>query len=155
MNCIMLTVDNIDMLVEFEINARISETDVFIEKFDEAKFKNQTLDALINPLFSSAKCLMCADDTGNIIGRLDLTLLPSLAFGGDLRAYIDWIYVLKNRRNKGVARFLLSQAEVILKQLGVSEYFLITAENDEAGKFYRGLKDVRIKHENVLTKSII
>lgn len=155
MRCMMLKVDNIEMLLEFEKRARILESEIFIEEFDVQKFKNQTLNALANPLFSSAKCLMCIDDTDNVVGRLDLVVLPSFAFGGDLRAYIDWIYVLKSHRGKGVAHFLLEQAEIAIKQLGAYEYFLITAKNDEADKLYRGLKNVKIKNENILTKSII
>ena len=152
MNIQILSSENLDKLVEFEQNARLSESDIFVEGFDSEKFRNETLSSLENPDFASAKCLMCADAHGNIIGRLDFTILPSLAFGGDMRAYVDWVYVLKERRHKGVARFLFKHFEEYLTELGINEYFLVTAENPEAQSFYTGIKDAQIQNQAILTK---
>ena len=155
MNVQMLSMENLDKLVEFEKNARLSEPDIFIGAFDSENFKNETLTSLKNLHFASAKCLMCADTDGNIIGRLDFTILSSFAFGGDLRSYVDWVYVLKNHRHKGVARFMFSHLEEYLKSLGINEYFLITAENQEAQSFYNGIKDAHIQNQAILTKKFM
>ena len=154
MNIMMLSALNLDKLVEFEKKARISEAEIFLEDFDEAKFAHETLNALESPHFASARCLMCADENGNVLGRLDFSMLSSLAFGGDLRAYVDWVYVLKEHRHKGVAQFLFKKMEAYLTAHDTNEYFLIAAENDEAQNFYRSLESANIEKQNILTKKI-
>jgi len=87
MNIQILSPENLDKLVEFEQNARLSESDIFVDGFDSEKFWNETLSSLENPDFASAKCLMCADTHGNIIGRVDLvhcdTMFYENWFNGD------------------------------------------------------------------------
>jgi len=154
MDAVMLSESNLDKLVRFEKRARISEPEIFLHDFDEEKFKNETLQALKNPLFTSARCLMCVDADENVIGRIDYTLLSSFAFGGDLRVYVDWVYVLKECRHKGVARFLFEKMEEALIKLGINEYFLIAAENEEAQHFYSSLKNAKIEKQDVLTRNL-
>ena len=147
-----LSTKNIDKLVEFEKKARATEPDVFLGEFDAAEFTKETLASLNNPQFALAKCLMCMDANENAIGRLDFSLVASFAFGGDLRAYVDWVYVLKNHRHKGVARLMFAHVEKHLAALGVHEYFLITAENQEAQRFYHGIPGAHIQSQGILTK---
>ena len=154
MYALELSKENLDMLVEFEKNARVTEPDIFLEGFNEEVFKDETLNAIDNPIFSSARCLMCVDDDKGVVGRIDFSILSSFAFGGDLRVYVDWIYVLKECRHKGVAQFLFKEMEGYLAKLGINEYFLLTAENDEAQRFYKSLTDARIEKKDVLTKNL-
>jgi len=150
----LLSLENLDKLVEFEKMARVSEPDTFLDELDSEKFRNETFTALQNLNYSSARCMLCLDDTdGNIIGRLDFSILSSFAFGGDLRAYIDWVYVLKDYRHKGVARFLFKHMEEHLTLLGINEYFLIAAENQEAQSFYHSINDSRIQKQDILTRT--
>lgn len=153
MDILMLTELNLDKLVQFEKRARASEPDIFIHEFDEVKFKNETLNAIKNPLFSSARCLMCADARGDVVGRIDFSILSSFAFGGELRAYVDWVYVLKECRHRGIAQFLFEKMESVLTELSISEYFLITAENEDAQRFYGNMQNTKIGKQDVLTKS--
>ena len=152
MNILHLTVSNVDLLAEFERKARISEPDIFLAQFDKNSFLSQTLDALNNPLYASAKCLMCEDENLSVIGRLDFAILPSLSFGGNLRVYVDWVYVLKEHRHVGVAQFLFEAMENHLKKMEIDEYFLVMAENEEAQSFYRGFKNAEINKQVLLTK---
>jgi len=152
MNILTLTASNVGLLAEFERKARVSEPDIFLSEFDEDSFLSQTLGVLDNPLYASAKCLMCADEKLGVIGRLDFSVLPSFAFGGSLRVYVDWVYVLKEYRHRGVAQFLFEAMENDLKAIGIGEYFLIMAENDEAQSFYRGFKGAEINKHDLLTK---
>jgi len=153
METVMLCTENVEMLVEFEKQARETEADIFIHAFDETEFKTETLKNLKNPHFDSAKCLMCVDEEKKVIGRLDFSIIPSFAFGGDIRTYVDWVYILKECRHKGVAQFLFGKMEAYLKELGINEYFLIAAENDEAQRFYRSLGNAEIAKQDVLTKA--
>lgn len=155
MDILALSEQNLDKLIQFEKRARISEPDIFVHEFDEVKFKSDTLNALKNPLFSSAQCLMCVDAGGDVVGRIDFSVLSSFAFGGDMRAYVDWVYVLKECRHRGIAQFLFEKMEEVLTGLGVCEYFLITAENEDAQRFYAGLRNAKIEGQAVLTKRFI
>jgi len=157
LSALKLSTLNLDKLIQFEKNARISEPDVFIHDFDEVKFRSETLNALNHPLFASARCLICVNiggGDGDVIGRIDFSIHPSFAFGGDLRVYVDWVYVLKEYRHKGVAQFLFQEMEKTLTELDINNYFLIAAENEEAQRFYGSLKNAQIEKQDLLTKVI-
>ena len=154
MKCLLLDENNLDKLVTFEQTARATEGDIFIDSFDPGDFKTQTLRALKDENFTSARCLVCVDENGDVVGRLDFTLLPSFAYGGELRAYVDWVYVLVAFRHKGVAQLLFKKMEALLKPLGVEDYFLLMAENGEAQRFYRNVAGGEIAKQEVLTKQI-
>jgi ribosomal protein S18 acetylase RimI-like enzyme len=148
----MLTSENIDMLVKFEQKARISEPDVFIEDFDADKFKEETLAALKNPVFIFFRCMLCNNEENQTIGRIDFTIVSSFSFGGNLQIYVDWIYVLKEFRRQGIAQLLFSQMESYIKNMGIFEYFLLTAENSEAQSFYHSIEGAEIQHSEILRK---
>ena len=152
MNIIMLTSENIDMLVKFEQDARISEPDIFIEGFEADKFKEETLAAIKNPVFVSSRCMLCNNEENQTVGRIDFSIVSSFSFGGNLQAYVDWIYVLKEFRHQGVAQFLLSEMEAYIKGMGIYEYFLLTAENNEAQRFYHSIEGAEIKTSEILRK---
>ena len=140
----MLDLGNIDMIAAFEQEARRTEADIFLEDFDADKFRKDTESALKNPAFSSAHCMMCVDDTSRALGRIDFAITASYAFGGSLQAYVDWVYVLKEFRHRGVARFLLAQMAAFIKNMGAKEYFLVVAGNEEAERFYHSLEGADI-----------
>ena len=50
--------------------------------------------------------------------------------------YIDWIYILKNKRGSGIAHSLIYYIENYLKSEDYKYYYLFTASNDQAQKFY-------------------
>ena len=152
MDVLTLSIENLDTLIDFEKKARVTESEIFLDNFDEKKFRDATLNALLNPYYSSARCLMCIDTNKNALGRLDFSILSSFAFGGDLRVYVDWVYVLKEYRHKGIAQFLFKKMEEYLTSLGINEYFLIAAENEEAQNFYRNLENAKIEKQDVITK---
>ena len=151
LTCKLLNIDTLDFLIDFEIEARRTEGEIFTEDFDPQGFKTQTEAALNNPLFQSAHCLICFDED-KIIGRLDFSWVPSFAFGGDLQVYVDWIYVLKAHRHQGVAQKLFSHMETYIIAKGFISYFLLMAENPEAQKFYTSLAGTDISTSQVLKK---
>jgi len=42
--------------------------------------------------------------------------------------------------------------EVYIKDMGISEYFLLTAENSEAQSFYNSVEAAEIKNSEILRK---
>lgn len=149
----LLTLENLDLLVQFEKDARLTEPDIFIDDFDENIFRTETEKNLANPLFSSARCLICVDDNRRAIGRIDFAITSTFSFGGVSQAYVDWVYVLKECRHKGAAQFLFSQTEDYLKGIGVNEFMLLMAENPEAQSFYRSFAGAEIQNYDVLRKN--
>ena len=150
----ILSEKNLDKLIAFEKRARTSEPDVFTHEFDSEKFAKETLAAMQSPSFASTRCLICEDANGHVIGRIDFSIVSSFAFGGSIRAYVDWIYVLKECRNEGIAKLLFKRMEGHLAELGVNDYFLIAAENKEAQTFYHCMKGSHIQKQDVLTKKL-
>ena len=151
----MLNLENIGMLSQLEQDARVSEPDIFIDDFDICKFNEEMKKALTNPIYDSARCMICINDEGRAIGRIDFAIVPSFSFGGNLQVYIDWVYVLKEFRHRGVAQYLFSQMTEYIKDMGISEYFLLMAENSEAQSFYRNLDGADISNYHVLRKHVI
>jgi len=150
----ILSNKNINLLIQLEQNARISEPDIWIDDFDADKLKADTEKALQNPLFTSARCLMCIDESGQAIGRIDFAIASSFSFGGWSQVYVDWVYVLKEFRHEGIAQFLFAQMESYLKEIGIDEYFLLMADNAEAQKFYRSIEGTEIGNHDVLRKNV-
>ena len=81
-----------------------------------------------------------ARQNGRVVGRIDAVLLPS-HFDGSVKAYLDWICVLKSSRHQGAAQKLLSALRERLKALGVDTLIALTAGSDEAQHFYRSVPD--------------
>ena len=150
----MLTSENIGILVDFEREARETEPDIWIDEFNAEDFKRDLLNAMKNHVYSAARCMMCLDDDSKVIGRIDFSIVSCFAFGGNLQVYVDWVYVLKDFRHKGAAQFLFAKMEEYIKKLGIDEYFLLTAENDEAQKFYKSVKGAEIENKEVLRKQV-
>ena len=150
----MLNLENFDMIVKLEEEARATEAEIFLGDYDADKSRKEIESALKNPAFSSAHCMMCVDDNGRALGCVDFATVASYSFGGNLQAYVDWVYVLKEFRHQGIAQMLFSHMADYLKGMGVNEYFLLTAENSDAQKFYHGLEGAEISNREVLRKNI-
>lgn len=54
--------------------------------------------------------LVCADEAGEVVGTLQLTLIPGLSRGGMLRGQIEAVRVRSDRRGRGLGRTLVEWA---------------------------------------------
>ncbi len=90
-----------------------------------------------DPRFSCSLSLLAYAD-GQVAGRMDTTLIPS-HFDGSVKAYLDWICVLKSRRHQGIAQALLAEGRRRLKKEGADTLIALTASNEEAQRFYRSI----------------
>ncbi|MBR2811438.1 MAG: GNAT family N-acetyltransferase [Solobacterium sp.] len=92
-----------------------------------------------NPAFAaSLSCLAYLDD--RVVGRIDACLLYS-RFDGSVKAYLDWICVLKSCRHLGVAQALMNELRAKLKEKGVATLVALTASNEEVQRFYHNVPD--------------
>ena len=131
------TESDVPAVLDFERRLR-EEEDVWGWEIDE-KYVHDVTASFHDDRFSDCLSLLAWED-GRVIGRIDAALLPS-HFDGSVKAYLDWICVLKSRRHQGAAQRLLSALRERLKTMGVDTLIALTASNDEAQRFYRAVPD--------------
>ena len=124
-------------VLHFECRLR-QEEDVWGWEIDE-KYIRDVKASFHDGRFDNSLSLLAYED-GKIIGRIDAVLIPS-RFDGSVKAYMDWICVLKSCRHRGAAQQLLTALRDRLKALGVDTLIALTAANDEAQRFYKSVPD--------------
>ena len=139
------TKENINDVIEFELWLRKEESfwgweidDNYIKSiensFDDEKFSN------------SISLLAYHNDC--VVGRLDTCLISS-RLDGSIKAYLDWICVVKSYRHQGVAQKLLSHLKSELKSKGIDTLIAIVASNEEALSFYRNIPNSEIRDSGI------
>lgn len=143
--------DSIQLLCNFEKEARISEPDIWgwNFKYDEymEKLKSLNIDSL-----SNSKIIVAIND-GKIVARCDIAIMFTL-LDFEKTGYVDWIYTLKKYRGKGIGKEMLKYAERYFKNENVRSYFLFTANNNEAYEFYHRQNILTLSNEEVAKKEI-
>lgn len=88
----------------FEFERRLSEEEPGYYRWTEEPDYQETVKASFGDAqFENALSCVAVTDAGDIVGRIDASLIPS-HFDGSIKCYLDWICVLKSWRHKGVAR---------------------------------------------------
>ena len=131
------TRERIPDVLAFEKQLRVEE-DFWGWEIDDAYVKSVT-DSFQDPRFQNAISLL-AYIGGQVVGRIDVVRIPSY-FDGSVKAYLDWICVLKSARHKGVAQALMNEMRNRLKAEGIDTLIALTASNDEAQSFYKSVPD--------------
>ena len=134
---VQYTREQIPDVVAFEKQLRVEE-DVWGWEIDDAYIKSVT-DSFDDPRFQNALSLL-AYIGEQVVGRIDVVRIPSY-FDGTVKAYLDWICVLKSARHKGVAQALMNEIRSRLKAEGIDTLVALTASNDEAQRFYQSVPD--------------
>lgn len=146
----VLTSKDIDVLCEFEKEARKTEPDIWLDEFKEDEYREKLESININKLENTK--IVIAEQNGVIIGRCDIMISLSL-FDFEKSGYIDWVYVLKDQRGKGIGKKLFRGAEEYFKSQGVKRYYLFTAENKQAQEFYHR-QDFKFSKSEVAEKEL-
>lgn len=131
------TEDRIGDVVLFEKNLRLEE-DVWGWEINEA-YLEAVKTSFRDSSFRDSLSLL-AYEGEKVVGRIDAAMIKS-HFDGSTKAYLDWICVLKSSRHRGVAQALLQELRRRLKERGVDTLIALTAENEEAQRFYRAVPD--------------
>ena len=133
----LYTKERIPDVLAFEKQLR-AEEDVWGWEIDDAYIKSVT-DSFDDPRFQNALSLM-AYIGEQVVGRIDVVRIPSY-FDGTVKAYLDWICVLKSARHKGVAQALMNEIRSRLKAEGIDTLIALTPSNDAAQRFYKSVPD--------------
>lgn len=141
----LYTKDRIPDVLQFEHDLRLEE-DFWYWEIDEKYIANVTA-SFENPAFATSLSLLAYMD-GKVVGRIDSTLICS-HFDGSVKAYLDWICVIKSYRHKGVAQALMQTLRKELKKRKANTLIGLIASNEDAQHFYRSLPDSEIRDEGI------
>ena len=116
------------------------------ETVDEQGIKNRISD----PFFAGTTSVLAKED-GKVVGRIEYHFYGCMQDGYRM-AYVDWVYVLKAYRHRGIARMLFAEFEKDCLQNDIDQYYLIRAANEEANRFYGNFERAELDDAPVLRK---
>lgn len=134
--------DDIDNVIAFERELRAQEPDTYYWEPDET-YRTQLEESFADPRFITAMSFIAVKE-GKVIGRIDASLISSRSDASCFSAYMDWICVLKSERHNKVAQALMSALREECKRQGVGVLIALTANNDEARRFYNSVEGASI-----------
>ena len=138
---------DIQKVITFEKKLREEEPDTYYWDPDESYVKS--LDkSFDDQRFNTAISFIALKDD-MVIGRIDASIITSRSDAICYSAYLDWICVLKSERHKGVAQKLLDALREQCKKEGVGTLVALSANNDEAQRFYKSIKNASMHDTGV------
>ncbi|MDO4168150.1 MAG: GNAT family N-acetyltransferase [Eubacteriales bacterium] len=139
------TKDRIPDVVRFELALREEEAGWGWE-IDEA-YREAVEKSFEDVRFAHSVSLLAYVEE-RVVGRIDSTLIAS-HFDGSVKAYLDWICVLKSFRHGGVAQELMKVLRETLKKKGADTLIGLIASNEEAQRYYRSMEGALIRDEGI------
>lgn len=138
---------NVDKYLSYLKIAFSQEPDfMFCDVIDEKSIRERVLD----DFYKNTKSILAIVDD-KVVGRIEYHFYGCLQNGFRM-CYIDWVYVLKEYRKKGIAKKLFLELEKDCKINLINQYYLLCGTNDYANGFYSNFKDVEIETFSVLRK---
>ncbi len=142
-----LTEAMLPSLFEFERRLSVEEPGYY-RWTEEPDYQDNVRASFHDPRYESAISFVAAAATGEIVGRIDASLIPTY-FDGSMKCYLDWICVLKSWRHKGVAQALMAGLRRELAARNIDTLVGLIAANDEAQRFYRSMQGAMIRDEGI------
>lgn len=139
------TREKIPDVLQFEKDLR-KEEDFWNWSIDESYVQSVTKSFESGMFDNSISLLAYAGE--KVVGRIDTSIIAS-HFDGSIKAYLDWICVIKSYRHHGIAQLLMTKLREELKEKGVETLVGLIAANEEAQRFYRSLPDALIRDEGI------
>lgn len=139
------TREKIPDVLQFEKDLR-KEEDFWNWSIDEGYVQSVTKSFESEMFDNSISLLAYAGE--KVVGRIDSSIIAS-HFDGSIKAYLDWICVIKSYRHRGIAQLLMAKLREELKEKGVETLVGLIAANEEAQRFYRSLPDALIRDEGI------
>lgn len=140
------TQDRMDDVIDFELRLR-QEEDFWGWEIND-QYIVDVKKSFADEKFAHSLSLLAYIDE-KVVGRIDSTLICS-HFDGSVKAYLDWICVLKSCRHQGVAQRLLKELRKELhEEYSVDTLIALMAGNPEAQRFYRSVEGAMIRDEGI------
>lgn len=116
------------------------------ERVDEQGIRNRVSDS-----FFARTTSVLAKEDGKVVGRIEYHFYGCIQDGYRM-AYVDWVYVLKAYRHRGIARKLFVEMEKDCVKNDINQYYLIRARNEDADRFYQSFENVERNEIPVLRR---
>ncbi|UHR01976.1 GNAT family N-acetyltransferase [Peptoniphilus sp. GNH] len=88
-----------------------------------------------------------------VVGRIEYHFYSCFQDGYRI-CYVDWVYVLSENRNKGIAKKLFDEMTKDCVKNNIDEFRLIRATNKNANDFYESFKSAQICEMPFFIKSL-
>lgn len=134
--------EDVARVIAFEKELRSQEPDTYYWEPDET-YQRQLEQSFADERFNTAISFLAIRNE-KVIGRIDASILTSRSDASCCSAYLDWICVLKSERHNQVAQALLNRLKDACKERGVSVLIALTANNEEAQRFYKSIENASI-----------
>ena len=105
-----------------------------------------------DPFFEKTTSILAKED-GKVVGRIEYHFYGCMQDGYRM-AYVDWVYVLRAHRHKGIARKLFREFEKDCESNDIHQYYLIRARNENADRFYGSFADAQCSETPILRKDL-
>lgn len=139
--------DNVEDYIAYLKIAMGEEPDnMTAEIVDETGIKSRISDPFYNRTTS-----ILAKENDMVVGRIEYHFYGCIQNGYKM-AYVDWVYVLKAYRHKGIAQMLFKEFERDCAQNDIDQYYLIRATNEEANRFYGHFEGAQLSESPLLRK---
>ena len=145
-----LNEETVDAYLSYLRRAMDEEPEMMLcESVDENGIRNRVRD----PFYCNTVSLL-AMENGEVLGRIEYHFYGCMQDGYRM-AYVDWVYVLKEHRHKGIAQGLFRAFEADCAEHTIHQYFLIRAENENADRFYRAFSDATLEMVPTVRKQLM
>ena len=145
----LLTNKNIALYIEYLKQALLEDSEqMWIDSIEE----DEIIKRINDNFYQNTKSYL-AIINNKLIGRIEYYFYGCIQDGFKM-TYVDWVYVLKEYRNKGIAKSLFSVFEQDCKSNGINQYFLIMATSESAKHFYNSFKEVELEESPTLRKNL-
>ena len=139
------TKDRIPDVLDFENRLR-EEEDFWGWEINDAY--TQAVEKSFDDSAFAGSVSLLAYHKDKVVGRIDAAIIAS-HFDGSVKAYLDWICVIKSCRHLGVAQRLLEALREILKNRRIDTLIALTASNEEAQRFYKSVPNSEMRDTGI------
>lgn len=140
---------NVELYLEYLRKAMSVEPDLMTAEYiDEIEIRNRIHDDFY---MNTTSLLAIVDHIA--VGRIEYHFYGCMQDGYRM-AYVDWIYVLPEFRNLGIAQRLFEEFEEDCKNNRINQFYLIRAIDSRADRFYRSMEGVSLCEVPLLRKDL-
>lgn len=104
--------------------------------------KEELLERLDDGLTKRSNSILAMCEN-KVVGRIEYHFYSCFQDGYRI-CYVDWVYVLPESRNKGIAKKLFDEMSKDCVKNNIDEFRLIRATNKDANDFYKSFKSAQI-----------
>lgn len=139
--------ETVEIYLAYLKKAMAQEPEMMVaETVDEDGIRQRMKD----PFFQKSISLLAMENK-QVLGRIEYHFYGCMQ-GGHRMAYVNWVYVLKEHRHRGIAQGLFQEFEKQCHDNHIDQYFLLRAENAEADRFYKAFEGANLGSSPILRK---